>query len=724
MNDNKLGFITSSFLYCLSEMSQKIKEKIEQELDSDQIEIINRAYKIASSVNGSSGTILANKITECSSVFNILNGNNQNKVYDPKPLDEEPNYPCDKNDIDPNEQLSRTINKLEKLLCSNKPLDQNTLDNMLWLCSSELTCLAPDTESNSLKDISLYDLMKMTCAFSLCMFTCNEKKDNSISDDNKAFLIYSIDISGIQSFIYRINSKGALKGLRARSFYLEILFEYVIDYIIEKLELCRCNVLYVGGGHTYLILPNTAETLDTISNAVTKLNDDLMTFFDNSLYAVSGYSQCSANDLRNIPNGAYSDIFARLSEMLSSRKMSKYNCNDIRKLNSNKKKDHSRECIICKQLTDVNNKGVCNLCSSLEALSESIKSREEVFAVVDADMEATGLDLPFEKKLISVTKQQAVSLKKNGQSYFIYSKNQTYTEDSFGTNLLVGDYVSSNIFSKIVDSAKGIKRLAVIRADVDNLGQSFVNGFKQTGNGEYETIIRTSIFSRKLSEFFKFHINHILYNPEFSIVDDEQKAPRNAAIVYSGGDDLFVVGSWDDIIGFSVDLNNSLSRFVQGTITLSAGIGIYPDKYPLASMAEQTGELESVSKGNDGKNAVTLFDDSGTYHWNEFVECVISEKMNALREFIDCHDSKGKSMLYNMLELIKQKNDGERLNIARFAYLLARNRPTYDDDKLKKHMELEHKLYNWIQNDKDRRELITAIYIYVYVNRGNDNNEN
>ena len=723
MNDNKMGFITCSFLYCLSKMSPKINEMIKRESDSDKIKIIDRAYKIASSVNGNSATTLANKVTECSSVFNILNGNNQNKVYNPKSLDEEPNYPCDKTNIDPNEQLSGTINKLEKVLCSDKPLDQNTLDNMLWLCSSELTCLAPDTESNSLKDISLYDLMKMTCAFSLCIQSYYSSSKN-ISDDDKSFLIYSIDISGIQNFIYSIRSKGALKGLRARSFYLEILFEFIIDSIITKLELCRCNVLYVGGGHTYLILPNTENTLAVVSDLLTQLNDELISFYDNSLYAVSGYSRCSADELMNCPDGSYKEIFARLSEMISSRKMSKYNCSDIKKLNSNKKNDHSRECVICKRLTAVNNQGVCGLCSSLEKLSDSIISRETHFAVVDKNCEISGLELPFSKKLIAVSKQQAVSLKESGQAYFIYSKNQPYNEDLVGINLLVGDYVSNNSFSNIVDSSEGIKRLAVIRADVDNLGQSFVNGFKQTGNGKYETITRTSIFSRKLSEFFKFHINYLLNNPEFSIADDKQKSPRNATIVYSGGDDLFVVGSWDDIIGFSVDLNNSLSRFVQGTITLSAGIGIFPDKYPLTSMAEQTGDLESISKGYEDKNAVTLFDKSGTYHWNEFVEHVISEKMNALREFIDCHDSKGKSMLYNMLELIRQKNDGDRLNIARMAYLLARNRPTYDDDKLKKHMELEHKLYNWIQNDKDRRELITAIYIYVYVNRGNDNNEN
>ena len=35
--------------------------------------------------------------------------------------------------------------------------------------------------------------------------------------------IETADISGIQSFIYDISSKAALKGLRARSFYLELI---------------------------------------------------------------------------------------------------------------------------------------------------------------------------------------------------------------------------------------------------------------------------------------------------------------------------------------------------------------------------------------------------------------------------------------------------------------------------------------------------------------------
>lgn len=67
------------------------------------------------------------------------------------------------------------------------------------------------------------------------------------SYDEEMFLLYSMDISGIQSFIYTIGEKGALKGLRARSFYLEIMMEHIVDELLEKLSLSRANLIYTGG---------------------------------------------------------------------------------------------------------------------------------------------------------------------------------------------------------------------------------------------------------------------------------------------------------------------------------------------------------------------------------------------------------------------------------------------------------------------------------------------
>ena len=69
-------------------------------------------------------------------------------------------------------------------------------------------------------------------------------------------------------------------------------------------------------------------------------------------------------------------------------------------------------------------------------------------------------------------------------------------------------------------------------------------------------------------------------NPVFSVTGTE-KSQRNASIIYSGGDDVFVVGSWEDVIGFAVDLNDSLEKFSQGTLTISAGVGMFSKTYPL-----------------------------------------------------------------------------------------------------------------------------------------------
>ena len=97
-------------------------------------------------------------------------------------------------------------------------------------------------------------------------------KNAKTSYDKEMFLLYSMDISGIQSFIYSISDKGALKGLRARSFYLEIMMEHVIDELLERLSLSRANLIYTGGGHCYILLPNTDEVLQILENMKKEVN--------------------------------------------------------------------------------------------------------------------------------------------------------------------------------------------------------------------------------------------------------------------------------------------------------------------------------------------------------------------------------------------------------------------------------------------------------------------
>lgn len=62
-----------------------------------------------------------------------------------------------------------------------------------------------------------------------------------------------------------------------------------------------------------------------------------------------------------------------------------------------------------------------------------------------------------------------------------------------------------------------------------------------------------------------------------------------------------MAGAWNDVIAAFIDLHKALERFSQGQIKISGGIEIYPAKYPVHVMAEQTADLEEKSKSIDGK---------------------------------------------------------------------------------------------------------------------------
>ena len=675
------------------------------------------------------------------SIFNIINGNNEKMIYSPAVLSETDgiNYPNESTVSFSEDFYGRIVSNIRDAL-NGIEFNGSYINSILQLLEANLTYIPSSTNTGELRDISLYDHLKLTAAFGSCIYEYLSEKN--ITDlktalfvnsekfyKEKAFRIFSLDLSGIQDFIYNISSKGALKGLRSRSFYLEILMESITDELLSRLDLSRANIMYTGGGHTYMILPATERSADVINKLEKELNCWFADVFGNGLYGASGYYDCSADELKNIPDGSYRDIFSSVSSIISAKKLHRYTAEDIAKLNTPKSFDHTRECVVCHRSDMLMSDDKCSICSGLEKLSGAIiDSRDKFFAVMRSDSPDCSVPLPFGYGLASYTQNRLKEIMRSDNDYIrSYCKNRFYTGSNISTNLWVGDYAAEHDFSGLINNSGGIRRLAVIRADVDNLGQAFVNGFTETGGGKYETISRTAAFSRKLSEFFKLHINNILANGEFQLYTDKTDKKRNAVIVYAGGDDLFIVGGWDDIICFGIDLYNSFGKYSQGMITISAGIGIYPDKYPVSAMAAHSGELEDISKhyNNGAKNAVTLFDETGSYTWSELIDKVIGEKLRTLQNYIDNNGAHAKALLYKMLELIRSMENDNRLNIARFAYLLARLEP--DAEKVSAehtalYKEFSQNMYRWIQSEKDRRQLVTAIYIYIYMNRESEDN--
>ena len=330
---------------------------------------------------------------------------------------------------------------------------------------------------------------------------------------------------------------------------------------------------------------------------------------------------------------------------------------------------------------------------------------------------------------------------KSAEILRFHTKNDdslTIFDERFAGDISVGDYCFDSDLGRLSESAReadgGIKRIAVCRADVDNLGAAFISGFvdkkakDSKAANRYVNLSRTAAFSRKMSLFFKRYINEVLSSESGFRIGGESRENR-VNIVYSGGDDVFLIGVWDDVIESAVTLRDTFIRYCCGALTISAGIGIFRVKHPISAAAELTAELEDAAKSRRDRNGalikdgLALFDTKGDFifGWDEFTDKVINEKLALITEYLDGEtdaesERHGKAMLYKMLSLCQGAE--KRINIAKLAYLLARMEPSSGGEKRQElYKEFSEKIYAWAAVPQDRRELCMAICVYAYLTR-------
>jgi CRISPR-associated protein Csm1 len=163
------------------------------------------------------------------------------------------------------------------------PADFTTLLALLRKYTSRMPAATPweGEGQRTVPDISLYDHLKTTAAIAACLqeelgpdnldellSALNSRQRSQGSSEvlgrHLAALVKG-DISGTQDFLFLLTAKGAAKGLRGRSFYLQLLTEMIARWILRQLDLPLCNLLLVAGGHFYLLLPHrkTADAIDS-----------------------------------------------------------------------------------------------------------------------------------------------------------------------------------------------------------------------------------------------------------------------------------------------------------------------------------------------------------------------------------------------------------------------------------------------------------------------------
>ena len=620
-------------------------------------------------------------------------------------------------------------------------MEEEWIPSLLALLEAWTSSVPSSTARDERADISLFDHAKIAAAvaaciseYLLCAGRCDLRGEllerAAAFRAENAFLLFSADLSGIQSFLYTVTTSEALRSLRSRSFYLEMLMEHVIDEVLAACSLSRVNLLYSGGGHCYLLLPNTEETRQGIETVMRCVRRELIRQFGLRLYLAYAFVPCSANDLVNHPaeKAPYPGLYRQLSEALSRQKMHRYSAEEIRLLNEQPAGEDGRECKICGR-ADLLTGNLCQWCDRFTRLSAPIQNCDVFYLSGQADASALPLPSPKGTLYLRFSDEQTVraALARGEDVRRVYTKNRRYTGLRFATHLHVGDYHASNLMSDLADQATGIRRLAVCRADVDSLGAAIIAGFERSSEdpvqrNRYATLSRTATLSRQLSLFFKFHINQLLGGIPGE-ADMQEALP--VSIVYSGGDDVFLVGAWDGVLQAMRRIRSAFARFTSGNLSISAGIGLYGETFPIRRAAALTEELVEETKGMEGKNALALFvpHQGHAYRWTDFEARVLGEKYACVKRFFENQfrtdgDERGMAFLYRLLALLR--SSGEQINVARFAYLLARMEPSGRQAAARQqYLTFSHNMMTWYRQPEDRGQLITAIYLYIYEKRGN-----
>jgi len=187
--------------------------------------------------------------------------------------------------------------------------------------------------------------------------------------------------------------------------------------------------------------------------------------------------------------------------------------------------------------------------------------------------------------------------------------------------------------------------LGILRMDVDNLGKLFIQGFDE----DSMSFSAYSTLSFNLDLFFSGYLNKL--RDEYIERDQNGKERFQddmpvyqfrdwVNILYSGGDDLFIVGRWDKVIEFAELIKNEFAGFTKrNEIGISGGMAFVHEKFPVSKAAQMAGEAESASKNyhkddpfnNKRKNAITFFGE--TVGWeDEFME--VKELKEKLVQYI------------------------------------------------------------------------------------------
>ncbi len=653
-------------------------------------------------------------------------------------------------------------------------VNKEELETIIYLLKKYLWCV-PSSSWRTRSDVSLYEHLRITAAISFCLYKFLKAKYPAIEDfkeiikrDENRYLLILADITGIQKYIYNVGHKGASKALKGRSFYLQQTLDNIAYYLLDrKLNLPITNLIYSSGGKFYILAPLTDEVNQKIKEAQKELDEQLLKEYEGKLGIVFGAVELNGNDFSYSKEKGHliSEKWDKLNFVTEQSKKHKFHSvwnNDLFKPIGPDgeliKCLYTDKALIRKNdFKNVPDKGVIEIGVNkfykhsypnnvfYQLTDDEGNPREEEFISQEQYYsQLVGHNLKGSKNSLVVRDYLQGIPVLNINSFELTDKNEIDTNNGHIIRQLILDETDFLVklkgkqqkgfkfyggnwhlaeFEEVLTRGEGIQRLGVLRLDVDNLGLIFKRGL-----GNKATFSRVVQLSFMLDFFFSCYLNK-LEDLKWSIKEgvnenSGKKLKELIQIVYSGGDDVFIVGHWSALPAVALWINKEFKRYtLNDNFTISAGIYLFDNKFPLFKAAQESGSFEDRAKKKERENrdnskkkkdGICFLDIETPLSWKDFE--IISTRVKIIYDWIqNGKDGKkiSKGFISRMYSIYNEYLEGKYNNWARWrwraAYSLSRFGRQYEKFK----DEINEFAAQLFSSSQTEQELIKLLYILV-----------
>ena len=431
---------------------------------------------------------------------------------------------------------------------------------------------------NAQEDVSLYNYIRTATAITAALLK-SENRD-------KPYVIAAGHFSGIQKYIFQVSkvgTGGVAKRLRSRSFYVNAIISAFAHCIVHKFDLPLTNILMLTGGKFYILLPDTDDTERILREAEKNATEFLYDKFKGNLSLELVWEKIGDEGIYN-----YSDTVTRLSAAIERKKNQPLKAVLTEKERWNLERFlvydelfHKSMCTSCRSALVDEGEDMCRNCENdteiggkLPKIKQFSFSKgkgqyeliEGYYLNLDEDTAEPYLIMKLNDSDISVMYDRPVTI--------YYVVNNVPVRDSGAKGKKA--FFEVKTFGEIAEESKGYRKIGILKADVDTLGFLFSEGL-QSEDRNMGTIARVNTLSRMLEMFFSGYLHEIIATKY-----------KNVYCVFSGGDDLFLLGCWNEMPELAIEINNKFHEYTgfNPCITLSAAICIANGNGHISTLAE------------------------------------------------------------------------------------------------------------------------------------------